>query len=131
MRALCGSIIAAGALIGLGLLSLGMGTRYAGFAERDLEGKVQWVKFSQMDTPLIFAMVFLVAVALVGLGIAMSAGSTSGRTSFPNACRCRTRLEGRSADGNNSPSTTTTVRRPRRRQDPVGAGHVADDAVHD
>lgn len=70
MRALCGSIIAAGALVGLGLLSLGMGTRYAGFAERDLEGKVQWVKFSQMDTPLIFAMVFLVAVALVGLGIA-------------------------------------------------------------
>jgi hypothetical protein len=70
MRALCGSIIAAGALIGLGLLNLGIGVRYAAFPGRDPEGNVQWVKFSQIDTPLMFSMVFLVIAAAVGLGIA-------------------------------------------------------------
>ena len=31
MRALCGAIISAGALIGLGLLSIGLGHRYSGY----------------------------------------------------------------------------------------------------
>jgi hypothetical protein len=63
MRALCGAIITAGALIGLGLLAIGMGIRYTEVANREE------VYFGTMDNPLIFAMVFLVSVALIGLGI--------------------------------------------------------------
>ena len=33
MRALCGAIIAAGALVGLGLAAVGIGTRYQGFGQ--------------------------------------------------------------------------------------------------
>ncbi len=68
MRALCGAIITAGALIGLGLLSIGMGTRYAGVAY--LERDNNWVKFHQMDSPLMFTMVFLVILCGIGLAIA-------------------------------------------------------------
>jgi hypothetical protein len=83
MRALCGAIIAAGALIGLGLTSLGIGTRYA--AERAVavvkpadsstesskeEKQPFLVRLSQMDRPLLFILVFQSCTALVGLGIA-------------------------------------------------------------
>lgn len=67
MRALCGAVITAGALIGLGLLSIGMGTRYAAVGYDDKHEN--WVRFSHMDTPLMFAMVFLVIVAVIGLGV--------------------------------------------------------------
>jgi|ERR1043165_454602 hypothetical protein len=74
MRPICGAIITAGALIGLGLFSLGYGTRYAFYAERDTtSGQFRadyWVKFSQMDTTLIFTLVLLVATLIVGLAIA-------------------------------------------------------------
>jgi hypothetical protein len=70
MRALCGAVITAGALIGIGLLGIGMGTRYANFADYDVEGREIWVKFSHMDTPLQFMLVFLVVATIVGLGIA-------------------------------------------------------------
>jgi hypothetical protein len=73
MRPLCGAIITAGALIGLGLYSLGFGTRYAGYAERNAEGHFRedyWVKVSQMDTPLLLILVLLVASLVVGLGTA-------------------------------------------------------------
>jgi hypothetical protein len=70
MRALCGSIITAGAFIGLGLAMLGIGNRYHGFAERDAAGTVTWVTFKVMDTPLTLGLVVLVAGAVVGLGIA-------------------------------------------------------------
>jgi hypothetical protein len=76
MRALCGAIITAGALIGLGLTALGIGTRYQ--FERtptqvvDGQTVVQplLVQISQMDRPLIFALVFLTCLAIIGLGIA-------------------------------------------------------------
>jgi hypothetical protein len=71
MRALCGAIITAGALIGLGLTALGMGERYHLMPEKDVEGHITWIKFSQMDSPLMFAMVFLTIMALIGLGLAL------------------------------------------------------------
>ncbi len=72
MRALCGAIIAAGAMIGLGLTAMGIGTRY----EREWSvpaaggsGDPYLVHLSQMDRPLTFILVFLTAAAVVGLGI--------------------------------------------------------------
>ena len=73
MRPLCGAILTAGALIGLGLFSLGYGTRYAAYAERNDTGHFNadyWVKFSQMDTPLIILLVLLVSSLGIGLAIA-------------------------------------------------------------
>jgi len=69
MRALCGAIIAAGALIGLGLTALGIGTRYQ-MEHPATDGQPLLVRLSQMDRPLIFLLVFLTCAAIVGLGIA-------------------------------------------------------------
>ena len=71
MRALCGAIITAGALIGLGLAALGVGTRYQGFAERDqVGGTLTYLRFHQLDTPL-WVIIGLLAISLIiGLGIA-------------------------------------------------------------
>lgn len=70
MRALCGAIIAAGAMIGLGLTAMGIGNRY----QRDLSstegGDPVLVRLSQMDRPLTFILVFLTAGAVIGMGIA-------------------------------------------------------------
>jgi hypothetical protein len=73
MRPLCGAIITAGALIGLGLFSMGYGTRYAAYAERNDTGHFNaeyWVKLSQMDTPLLILLVLLVASLAIGLAVA-------------------------------------------------------------
>ena len=70
MRALCGSIITAGALIGLGLASIGIGTRYQTFTGREVDGRVNWVKFSQMDSALVLVLIVLLLAVLVGVGIA-------------------------------------------------------------
>jgi len=70
MRALCGAIITAGALIGLGLAALGIGTRYAAVQAFDSDGEPTLVRLSKMDRPLIFILVFLTSVAIIGLGIA-------------------------------------------------------------
>src|ERR1022692_137762 len=73
MRPLCGAIITAGALIGLGLFSMGYGTRYSGYIERNEKGNFETeylVKLSHMDTPLIILMVLLVATLVIGLAIA-------------------------------------------------------------
>ena len=70
MRALCGSIITAGALIGLGLAALGMGTRYQGLTDYKEGGRPMWIKFHQMDVPLMVSMVVLVAAVIIGFGIA-------------------------------------------------------------
>ena len=70
MRALCGAIITAGAMIGLGLTAIGIGTRYQLDAAYDKDGNPFFVKLSQMDGPLIFILVFMTCVALAGLGIA-------------------------------------------------------------
>lgn len=76
MRALCGAIITAGAVIGLGLTAFGIGTRYQ--LERGpvtvVEGKTTIepspVLMHKMDAPLMFILIFLTCVAIVGLGIA-------------------------------------------------------------
>ncbi len=67
MRALCGAIITAGALIGLGLTALGYGIRYQSFG-RDMinETTGQLYGGPSMSTILI---VLLVAL-LIGLGVA-------------------------------------------------------------
>ncbi len=61
MRALTGGIITAGALIGLGLASIGLGNRY--------EGRVGSFLFNQLDRPMELIVVVLVLAAIVGLAI--------------------------------------------------------------
>jgi hypothetical protein len=71
MRALCGAIITAGALIGLGLASLGVGTRYAAYHYFDQdkhEFQDLWVRFFRMDTALVI--IVLVLLICVGVGLA-------------------------------------------------------------
>jgi hypothetical protein len=75
MRAICGAIITAGALIGLGLTAVGIGTRYEN--SRALSGtgddsQPLLIKMHQMDRPLIFILVFLTCVAIIGIGIAIA-----------------------------------------------------------
>jgi hypothetical protein len=70
MRAMCGAIITAGALIGLGLTALGIGTRYNGLPPTTAEGKMIFYRFQDMDTALMYIVVALTAVLLIGLGTA-------------------------------------------------------------
>ena len=72
MRALCGAIIAAGAMIGLGLTAIGIGQRYEMSRGPNPDGEPVLVKLSQMDRPLIFILVFLTGLAVIGLGIAIA-----------------------------------------------------------
>jgi hypothetical protein len=72
MRALCGAIITAGALVGLGLTALGIGTRYTMERATTGDGEPVLVHLSQMDRPLVFVLVLLTCVLLVGLGIAFT-----------------------------------------------------------
>ena len=71
MRALCGAIITAGALIGLGLTAMAFGTRYGQTVglDRNSQGDPVQLHLSQMDKPLVFILVFLTATAIIGLGI--------------------------------------------------------------
>ncbi|MDB5351895.1 MAG: hypothetical protein JWN86_3142 [Planctomycetota bacterium] len=66
MRALCASIITAGALVGLGLTAIGVGTRYQNLAARDA-ASVTFVKFVQLDTPMMLIIVALLTTLLAGL----------------------------------------------------------------
>lgn len=70
MRALCGAIIAAGALIGLGLSAIGIGLRYQAYPYLDANGHPQWVLFRNLDTSLMAALVILLMVLFIGLGVA-------------------------------------------------------------
>jgi hypothetical protein len=72
MRPLCGAIITAAALIGLGLTAIGFGTRYGQIVspDRDSKGAVVQMHLADMDKPLVFILVFLTAAAVIGLGIA-------------------------------------------------------------
>jgi hypothetical protein len=89
MRALCGAIIAAGALIGLGLAALGIGQRYEHLSQPDATGKVlvrgysgddpfayatpskdqgvAYVKFFEMDRGLTVITTVLILALLIGL----------------------------------------------------------------
>jgi hypothetical protein len=70
MRAICGAIIVAGALVGLGMTAIGFGTRYhTGLENVDKDGNPVLLHLYQMDKPLVFIMVFLMGVAVLGLGI--------------------------------------------------------------
>jgi hypothetical protein len=71
MRALCGAIITAGALIGLGLTAIGIGTRYHTSLEHWGDEGVSPMHLHQLDRPLAFILVFLTCLALAGLGIAI------------------------------------------------------------
>jgi hypothetical protein len=70
MRALCGAIITAGALIGLGLTAIGIGLRYQQYPYLDKNGEAQWVLFRNLDTSLMISLVVLLIAVLVGTGIA-------------------------------------------------------------
>jgi len=71
MRALCGAIVTAGALIGLGLTGLAFGIRYGQTVglDRNSQGEVVQLHLYQMDKPLVFLLVFLTAAAIIGMGI--------------------------------------------------------------
>lgn len=70
MRALCGAIITAGALIGLGLTSVGVGIRYQMYPYRDDTGHAQWVAFKNVDSTLMVALAALLISLVVGMAIA-------------------------------------------------------------
>jgi putative Mn2+ efflux pump MntP len=70
MRALCGAIISAGALIGLGLAAIATGLRYQTYPYLDTSGKAQWVHFSNLDTSLMVALVALILSLAIGLALA-------------------------------------------------------------
>jgi hypothetical protein len=75
MRALCGAIITAGALIGIGLAAVGFGLRYGHFEQVAVLNATSTVvpaplHLYETDTPIAFAFVFLTIAACVGLGIA-------------------------------------------------------------
>jgi hypothetical protein len=71
MRALCGAIIVAGSLIGLGLLSIGIGSRYSGWPYINSEtGQVQFVYLRHLDTSLMVILVALLISLAIGLGVA-------------------------------------------------------------
>jgi hypothetical protein len=54
----------------LGLAALGFGTRYQDIPRRDAEGAILLLKWSEMDRPLMFTLVFLASAAVIGLAIA-------------------------------------------------------------
>ena len=65
MRALCASIVTAGALIGLGLASVGLGLRYQALGlDPD---KLVYVKWGQLDTPMMLIVVVLLGMVVVGI----------------------------------------------------------------
>jgi cell division protein FtsX len=65
MRALCGAIVTAGALIGLGLTALGFGVRFQGMDKVSTQTDMQIGAMS-----LTILMVVLLAGLVTGLGIA-------------------------------------------------------------
>jgi hypothetical protein len=69
MRALCGAIISAGALIGLGLTAVGLGNRYQTYTYHDPEGRV-FVLFKNLDTSLMMILIALLISLGVGIGVA-------------------------------------------------------------
>jgi hypothetical protein len=71
MRALCGAIIAAGSMIGLGLVAIGIGIRYESYPYHNLStGDIQWVYFKHLDTALMVAVLTALMGVAIGLGIA-------------------------------------------------------------
>ncbi len=65
MRAICGAIITAGALIGMGLVALAFGTRYHTVSDH----RLVVVHLDDVDRPLLFMLVFTAGAVVIGLGI--------------------------------------------------------------
>jgi hypothetical protein len=65
MRPLCGAIITAGALIGLGLATIGYGIRFQGFATPNPDTHHQWG-----TTAMGYLLAILFCGLLIGVGIA-------------------------------------------------------------
>jgi len=70
MRALCGAIITAGSLIGLGLSAIGVGLRYQLYPYHNEKNEAQWVFFKHLDTTLMVAVIALLISLVIGMGIA-------------------------------------------------------------
>jgi hypothetical protein len=70
MRALCGAIITAGALIGLGLTCVGIGFRYQNISHDPVDPNIHWVQFLHLDAALLAAFVVFFIALLIGLGVA-------------------------------------------------------------
>jgi hypothetical protein len=70
MRALCGAIITAGALICLGLASVGLGLRYQNYPYLNPEGQPQFVRMRDIDTTLMLVLVSGLVVLGIGLATA-------------------------------------------------------------
>lgn len=70
MRPICGAIIAAGALIGLGLTSIGIGLRYQNYPYLSTNSEPQWVHFRHLDTALMMNVVVVLAMLIVGVALA-------------------------------------------------------------
>jgi cell division protein FtsX len=66
MRALCGAIITAGALIGLGLTALAYGVRYQSFGEATLNPQTHQLYAAPT---LATILIVLLLVVLIGLGV--------------------------------------------------------------
>ena len=70
MRALCGAIITAGVLIGLGLASVGVGLRYQLYPYHNQAGQAQWVEIKHLDSALMLALSALLIALVIGMVIA-------------------------------------------------------------
>jgi hypothetical protein len=70
MCALCGAVITAGSLIGLGPLSIGIGTRYSFASRAESGGALEYIRLRDMDSALLPGLVFLILFALIGPGMA-------------------------------------------------------------
>ncbi len=67
MRALCGAIITAGALVGLGLIGLGYGIRFQDYPATVFVPDTDYLYGTR---PMMLVLVTLLIMALVGMGIA-------------------------------------------------------------
>ena len=70
MRALCGAIITAGALIGLGLTAIGVGLRYYLYPYHNQDGKPQWVSLAHVDSALMIVLASMLISLVIGMVVA-------------------------------------------------------------
>jgi hypothetical protein len=94
MRPLCGAIITAGALIGLGLATIGIGLRYQSYPYLDEAGKPQWVLFRSIDTSLMLVLVALLITLGIGLGTAFLGLAYHHHKRYLELAREQSRLSG-------------------------------------
>jgi hypothetical protein len=64
MRALCGAIIIAGSLIGLGLTGVGYGIRYAAVPN------TEYLRLHSLDTALLLILTTMIATLVIGIAVA-------------------------------------------------------------